>query len=155
MTISFTLNGRKASVEADGSRMLAHVLRGELGLTGTKIGCGEGFCGACTVLLDGEAVRSCSTPLSAAAGKEVLTIEGLERDGALHPVQEAFVHHHAFQCGFCTPGMILNACALLKKTPKPDRQQMIEAMDGNLCRCGTHGRILAAIQDASEKGGSR
>jgi carbon-monoxide dehydrogenase small subunit len=154
-TISFTLNGGKVSVDADGSRMLAYVLRSDLGLTGTKIGCGEGLCGACTVLLNGEAVRSCSTPLEAVAGKSVLTIEGLERQGALHPVQEAFLSHHAFQCGFCTPGMILGACALLTKTPKPGRQQVAEALDGNLCRCGAHGRILAAVQEAAGKGGAR
>ncbi len=153
-TVSFTLNGRMVSVEADRSRMLAHVLRSDLGLTGTKVGCGEGFCGACTVLVDGEAVRSCSTPLESVAGKSVLTIEGLERQGALHPVQEAFLSHHAFQCGFCTPGMILSAYALLKKTPQPDRRQVAEALDGNLCRCGAHVRILAAVQEASGKGGA-
>jgi carbon-monoxide dehydrogenase small subunit len=153
--ISFTLNGNKVSVEADGARMLAYVLRSDLGLTGTKIGCGEGLCGACTVLLDGEAVRSCSMPLESVAGRSVLTIEGLERDGALDPVQEAFLSHHAFQCGFCTPGMILSAYALLKKTPKPDRLQVAEALDRNLCRCGAHVRILAAVQEASGKGGAR
>ena len=120
--ISFTLNGNKVSVEAEGSRMLAYILRGDLGLTGTKIGCGEGLCGACTVLVDGEAVRSCSTPLESVAGRSVLTIEGLELNGALHPVQEAFLSHSAYQCGFCTSGMILSAYALLKKTPHPDRR---------------------------------
>lgn len=154
-SITFTLNGKPVSVEADGSRMLAYVLRDDLGLTGTKVGCGQGFCGACTVLLEGEAVRSCSTPLAAAAGKSVLTIEGLGLPDALHPVQEAFVAHHAFQCGFCTPGMIMGACGLLKKTPHPDRQQVVEALEGNLCRCGTHGRILAAVQEAAAKGGAR
>ena len=154
-TTSFTLNGIQMSVEADGSRMLAYVLRSDLGLTGTKVGCGEGLCGACTMLVDGEAVRSCSTALEAVAGKSVLTIEGLERQGALHPVQEAFLSHHAFQCGFCTPGMILSAYALLKKTPQPDRQQVAEALDGNLCRCGAHVRILAAVQEAAGTGGAR
>jgi carbon-monoxide dehydrogenase small subunit len=154
-TISFTLNGRKTSVEADGARMLAYVLRGDLGLTGTKIGCGEGLCGACTVLVEGEPVRSCSTPLAAVAGKSVLTIEGLELDGTLHPVQEAFLTHSAYQCGFCTPGMILSTVALLQKTPKPDRQRVAEALDGNLCRCGAHVRILAAVEAASAKGGAR
>jgi aerobic-type carbon monoxide dehydrogenase small subunit (CoxS/CutS family) len=154
-TLSFTLNGGKVSVETEGSRMLVHVLRDQLGLTGTKVGCGEGLCGACTVLVNGEPVRSCSTPVDAVAGKQLLTIEGLERQGVLHPVQEAFLHHHAFQCGFCTPGMILGACALLEKTPKPDRRQVAEALDGNLCRCGAHVRILAAIQEASAKGGAR
>ena len=154
-TLSFTLNGNKVSVETEGSRMLVHVLRDQLGLTGTKVGCGEGLCGACTVLVNGEPIRSCSTPVGAVTGKEVLTIEGLERQGVLHPVQEAFLHHHAFQCGFCTPGMILGAYALLKKTPKPDRRQVAEALDGNLCRCGAHVRILAAVQEASGKGGGR
>ncbi len=154
-TVSFNLNGRKVSIEADGTRMLAYVLRGDLGLTGTKIGCGEGLCGACTVLVDGEAVRSCSTPLSAVAGKAVTTIEGLELDGALHPVQEAFLSHGAYQCGFCTPGMILSTVALLQKTPKPDRQRVAEALDGNLCRCGAHVRILAAVEAAAGKGGAR
>jgi aerobic-type carbon monoxide dehydrogenase small subunit (CoxS/CutS family) len=153
-TVSFTLNGNKVSVETDGTRMLAYVLRSDLGLTGTKIGCGEGLCGACTVLLDGEAVRSCSTPLESVAGRSVLTIEGLERNGALHPVQQAFLSHSAYQCGFCTPGMILGACALLKKTPHPDRRQVAEALEGNLCRCGTHVRILAAVQEAAGKGGA-
>jgi len=154
-TISFSLNGRKVSVEADGARMLAYVLRDDLGLTGTKVGCGQGFCGACTVLLNGEAVRSCSTPLESVAGKVVLTIEGLGLSDQLHPMQEAFLSHHAFQCGFCTPGMILSAYALLKKTPKPDRQQVAEALDGNLCRCGAHVRILAAVEAAAQNGGAR
>jgi aerobic-type carbon monoxide dehydrogenase small subunit (CoxS/CutS family) len=154
MPISFNLNGSKVSVEAAGSRMLAYVLRGDLGLTGTKVGCGAGICGACTVVVDGEAVRSCSTPLEAVAGREVLTIEGLERSGSLHAVQEAFLAHTAFQCGFCTPGMILSAYALLRKNPKPTREQIAEGMEGNLCRCGTHGRILDAVQDAA-KGGAK
>ena len=155
MTISFTLNGRPASVDADGGRMLAYVLRSDLGLTGTKVGCGEGLCGACTVLVNGEVVRSCATPLSAVAGKEVLTIEGLEQKGVLHPVQEAFLDHGAYQCGFCTPGMVMTTVALLQKTPKPDRQQVAEALDGNLCRCGAHVRILAAVEAAAGKRGVR
>ena len=153
MSIFFTLNGRPVSTDADSGRMLAHVLRSDLGLTGTKIGCGEGYCGACTVLVDGEAVRSCSTPLDSVAGKAVTTIEGLEQHGLLHPVQEAFLDHGAYQCGFCTPGMILGAVALLQKTPKPDRRQVAEALDGNLCRCGAHVRILAAVEAAAAKGG--
>ncbi len=154
-TLSFTLNGSKVAVDADGTRMLAWVLRSDLGLTGTKIGCGEGLCGACTVLVNGEAVRSCSTPLAAVAGKSVTTIEGLGQGGALHPMQEAFLAHQAFQCGFCTPGMILGACALLKKTPKPNGHQVAEGLEGHLCRCGTHGRILAAVQEVAGKGGAR
>jgi len=153
--ITFTLNGRKVSVEADGSRMLAFVLREDLHMTGTKIGCGQGLCGACTALVDGEAVRSCATTLASVAGKAVTTIEGLGLPEKLHPVQEAFLDHHAFQCGFCTPGMILSAFALLKKTPKPDRRQVAEALDGNLCRCGAHVRILAAVEAAAAKGGVR
>jgi len=153
--LAFTLNGRKVTVEADGTRMLVHVLREDLGLTGTKVGCGQGLCGACTVLLDGEAVRSCSTPLAAVAGREVLTIEGLGLPDHLHPLQEAFLAHQAFQCGFCTPGMILGAYALLRKTPKPERPQVMAALDGHLCRCGTHGRILVAVQEAAAKGGAR
>jgi len=153
--LTFTLNGKQVSVEADDTRMLAYVLREDLNLTGTKIGCGQGLCGACTVLLNGEAVRSCSTPLASVAGKEVLTIEGLGLQDHLHPVQEAFLDHHAFQCGFCTPGMILGAYALLKKTPKPDRRQVAEALDGNLCRCGAHVRILAAVEAVAQKGGAR
>lgn len=155
MPITFKLNGSKVSVDAAGSRMLAYVLRSDLGLTGTKVGCGAGICGACTVVVDGEAVRSCSTPLEAVAGKDVLTIEGLERQGALHAVQEAFLAHNAFQCGFCTPGMILAAHALLARHPRPTRQQIAEVMEGNLCRCGTHGRILDAVQEAAAKGGAR
>jgi aerobic-type carbon monoxide dehydrogenase small subunit (CoxS/CutS family) len=154
-TLSFTLNGQPMSVESDDSRMLAYVLREDLELTGTKIGCGQGLCGACTVLVNGEAVRSCSTPLSAVSGKEILTIEGLGLSDKLHPVQEAFLDHHAFQCGFCTPGMILGAYSLLKKTPKPDRRQVAEALDGNLCRCGAHVRILAAVEAAAQKGGAK
>jgi aerobic-type carbon monoxide dehydrogenase small subunit (CoxS/CutS family) len=153
-TTSFTLNGRPVSVEADGTRPLAYVLRGDLGLTGTKVGCGEGLCGACTVLVNGEAVRSCTTPLAAIAGKAVTTIEGLEGLEGLHPVQEAFLAHGAYQCGFCTPGMILSTVALLQKTPRPDRQRVAEALDGNLCRCGAHVRILAAVE-AAAKGGAR
>ncbi len=154
-TTSFTLNGRPVSVEADGTRMLAYVLRSDLGLTGTKIGCGEGLCGACTVLVDGEATRSCTTQLAGVAGKAVTTIEGLEGLAGLHPVQEAFLAHGAYQCGFCTPGMILSTVALLQKTPKPDRQRVAEALDGNLCRCGAHVRILAAVEAAAAKGGAR
>jgi len=154
-TLSFTLNGKQVAVEADGTRMLAYVLRSDLGLTGTKIGCGVGLCGACTVLVDGQAKHSCSTPLAAVAGKAVTTIEGLEKDGILHPVQEAFLAHQAFQCGFCTPGMILGACALLEKNPHPDQHQVAEGLEGHLCRCGTHGRILAAVQEAAMKGGAK
>jgi len=150
-TISFRLNGKPTRITADDQRMLLWVLRSDLGLTGTKFGCGEGLCGACTVLLDGEAVRSCATPVKDVAGKQVMTIEGLG-EGRLHSVQQAFLEHHAFQCGFCTPGMILTAYALLQKTPHPTRDQIIRHMDDNLCRCGAHVRIVAAIQEAAGAG---
>ena len=153
--IAFTLNGRAVSVATEGTRMLAHVLRGDLGLTGTKLGCEAGLCGACTVLVDGQEVRSCSTPVADMAGRAVTTIEGLEANGALHPVQAAFLEHQAFQCGFCTPGMILGAVALLGGKPRPTRAEAAAALEGHLCRCGTHGRILDAIQTAAGKGGGR
>ena len=147
-TISFRLNGKPASVKTDDARMLLWVLRSDLELTGTKFGCGEGLCGACTVVVGNQAVRSCVTPVKAVDGKEVLTIEGLGATG-IHAVQQAFLDHDALQCGFCTPGMIMNAYALLKKTPHPTRAQIVEAMDDNLCRCGAHVRIVDAIQQAS------
>jgi carbon-monoxide dehydrogenase small subunit len=129
--------------------MLLWVLRTELGLTGTKYGCGEAQCGACTVLIDGEAVRSCNVPMKNVAGSEVVTIEGLSADGKLHPLQEAFIEHDALQCGFCTPGMILTAYSLLEKNPQPTRDEIIDYLDDNLCRCGAHTRILQAIETAS------
>jgi aerobic-type carbon monoxide dehydrogenase small subunit (CoxS/CutS family) len=150
-TISFRLNGKPASVKTDDERALLWVLRSDLGLTGTKFGCGASLCGACTVVVGNEAVRSCSTPVKEVAGKDVLTIEGLGQ-AKLHAIQQAFLNHHAFQCGFCTPGMIMNAYALLKKTPRPTRAQIVEAMDDNLCRCGAHVRIVEAIQEASRPG---
>ncbi len=147
-TVSFRLNGKAASVTADDERMLLWVLRSDLGLTGTKFGCGEGMCGACTVVVDGQAVRSCVTPLKDVAGKRVLTIEGLGGE-RLHAIQEAFLELHAFQCGYCTPGMIMTAHALLEKTKRPTREQIIAAMDDNLCRCGAHPRIVRAIEQAA------
>jgi aerobic-type carbon monoxide dehydrogenase small subunit (CoxS/CutS family) len=154
-TISFTLNGKPTSVKVDDQRMLLWVLRSDLGLTGTKFGCGEALCGACSVIVGNEAVRSCVTPAKAVAGKHVLTIEGIGQSG-LHAVQQAFLSHHAFQCGYCTPGMIVNAYALLLKTPHPTREQIVRHMEDNLCRCGAHGRIVEAIQEASgaRKGGA-
>jgi len=131
--------------------MLLWVLRTDLGLTGTKFGCGENYCGACTVIVDKEAVRSCQVPVKDVDGKEVITIEGLSRNGKLHPLQKAFVEHDALQCGFCTPGMILTAYSLLLKNPHPTRQEIIENMDDNFCRCGTHNRIILAVQTAAEK----
>jgi aerobic-type carbon monoxide dehydrogenase small subunit (CoxS/CutS family) len=147
-TTSFILNGNPAAVKTDDERMLLWVLRSDLGLTGTKFGCGEGLCGACTVIVENQAVRSCSTPLKAVAGKRVVTIEGIGRNG-LHAIQQAFLDHHAFQCGYCTPGMILNAYALLLKTPHPTREQIARHLEDNLCRCGAHPRILDAVEDAA------
>jgi aerobic-type carbon monoxide dehydrogenase small subunit (CoxS/CutS family) len=156
-TIAFTLNGKRATVTVDDERTLLWVLRGDLGLTGTKFGCGEGMCGTCTVIVDDQPVRSCSIPVKDVAGRRVLTIEGLGRDGQLHPIQEAFLKHHAFQCGFCTAGMILHAYALLLKNPRPTRDDIVRHMDGNLCRCGSHNHIVAAIQEAAAAtaGGAR
>jgi aerobic-type carbon monoxide dehydrogenase small subunit (CoxS/CutS family) len=155
--ISFTLNGKPARVTVDDERMLLWVLRYDLGLAGPKFGCGAALCGACTVIVDQEAVRSCSTPVKDVAGKHVLTIEGLSKNRRLHPIQEAFLKHHAFQCGYCTPGMILSAYALLLKKPRPTRAEIISHMDGNLCRCGSHVRVIEAIQEAvgAVKAGAR
>ena len=154
-TIRFRLNGKPTTLETDAERTLLWVLRDDLGLTGTKFGCGEGLCGACTVVVDGEAVRSCSVPFSSVDGKEVVTIEGLAGGAALHPLQQAFVEHGGFQCGYCTPGMIMNAYALLRANPKASREAIVTGMEDNLCRCGAHQRILAAIEDVARgKGGA-
>ena len=156
--VSFTLNGKPVRLEVDDERMLLWVLRSDLGLTGTKFGCGEALCGACTVLVDDEAVRSCSTPISSVEGRSVMTIEGLAQGpDELHPLQQAFVTHSAFQCGFCTSGMIMNAYALLRRTPRPSDAEIVQHMDDNLCRCGSHVRILQAIHTAAEamKGAAR
>lgn len=149
--IHFKLNGQSQSLTADSSRMLLWVLRTDLGLTGCKYGCGEGYCGACSVLVDNQAVRSCQLPLEDIQGKEVITIEGLSKNGNLHPLQKAFAEHNALQCGFCTPGMILNAYSLLMKNPDPSRRDIIDSMEDNFCRCGTHKRIIEAIQTAAQK----
>jgi len=156
-TIRFKLNGKPKSLEIDRDRMLLWVLRTDFKLTGTKFGCGEGFCGACTVLVDNEPVRSCQFPFKNIDKNEVITIEGLAANGKLHPLQAAFVEHDALQCGFCTPGMILTAYGLLLKNPIPSRKDIIEAMDENLCRCGSHTRIIQAIQRAAQniRGGLR
>ena len=151
--VSFVLNGKPITVKSPRDRMLVWVLRDELGLTGTKVGCEAGLCGACTVVVDSEALPSCSTTLGDVAGKRVLTIEGLARDGKLDPIQSAFQEHHAFQCGFCTSGMILTAWAFLKKKPKASRAEIVAAMEGNLCRCGAHVRILEAVESASKPAG--
>jgi aerobic-type carbon monoxide dehydrogenase small subunit (CoxS/CutS family) len=149
--IEFTLNGKPVRVTTDGERKLLWVLRYDLGLTGTKCGCGEGYCGACMVLLDGEATRSCLIPLSDVQGQEVVTIEGLAEGEVLHPVQAAFAEHDALQCGFCTPGMIMQAVSFLRKNQQPSRAQILEAMEQNLCRCGAHVRIVAAIESAARR----
>lgn len=146
-----TINGKQYRFTAPSEQRLLWILRETLGLTGTKYGCGEGQCGACTVLLDGKPVRSCLTPLSSAIGKQVATIEGLERDGALHPVQQAFLQEEALQCGYCTSGMILSAVALLNSKPNPTDDEITHAMNGNICRCGTYPRIVAAIRQAAQR----
>jgi carbon-monoxide dehydrogenase small subunit len=154
-TIRFVLNGKKTELVADPTDTFLWVLRNQLDLTGTKFGCGMGFCGSCTVIIDNEAVRSCSLPVGDVAGKNVITIEGLEKNGKLHPVQQAFIDHDALQCGYCTPGMIMNAVALLLKNPKPSQQDIFKGLDDNLCRCGAHVRIIRAVETAAAemKGG--
>lgn len=154
-TIRFTLNSKSVNTSMDTDRTLLWVLREDFGLTGTKFGCGQGLCGACTVLVDNEAVRSCQLTMEAVEGTRVRTIEGLSKDGRLHPLQEAFAQYDALQCGYCTPGMILQAFSLLRSNPRPTRDQIIAGMDDNLCRCGAHVRIIQAIQTAAEamKGG--
>jgi aerobic-type carbon monoxide dehydrogenase small subunit (CoxS/CutS family) len=153
--IQFTLNGKPVTLDTEGDRKLLWVLRAEFGLTGTKYGCGQGTCGSCTVLVDNEAARSCQTTLQEIRGKTVITIEGLAGNGKLHPLQEAFMAHDALQCGYCTPGMIMNAWALLHRNPQPSREEIIAGMEDNLCRCGAHSRILQAVESAAKamKGG--
>jgi len=149
--IELEINGKTYSAECAPDTPLLYVLREALGLTGTKYGCGEGMCGACTVLLGGVARRSCQIPASVAAGKPITTIEGLERDGILHPVQQAFIDAGAFQCAYCTSGMIMNSVSLLRAMPNPNDEQILQAMQGNICRCGTYPRIVEAIHDAAKK----
>lgn len=155
--LELEVNGKRYPVQADAETPLLDVLRDELGLTGTKYGCGEGQCGACTVLLGETARRSCQIPVSAAVGKPITTIEGLEKDGGLHPVQQAFVDAGAFQCAYCTPGMIMSSVGLLKVTANPNEAEISQALQGNICRCGTHPRIVAAVQHAAKamQGGAR
>ena len=149
--ISFKLNGKPTSLTVDSERTLLWVLRTDLGLTGTKYGCGKALCGACTVIVDDRAVRSCVVPVRSIEGKNVLIIEGLMKNGKLHPIQEAFIKHDALQCGFCTPGMILNAYSLLLRNPQPTKEEIIQNMDYNLCRCGAHLRIIQAIESAAQE----
>lgn len=152
--IEFSLNGKVQKVEAEADMPLLWVLRDVLGMTGTKYGCGMAMCGACTVHLDGEAIRSCTTPVSAAAGKSVSTIEGLSEDIS-HPVQQAWREHNVPQCGYCQSGQIMSAVALLNSNPQPDDAAIDEFMQGNLCRCGTYPRIKAAIKTAASKMGGK
>ena len=149
--LQFKINGKPKVLEADGDMRLLWFIRTDLGLTGTKCGCGEGFCGACTVLINGKAVRSCQVLVKEIRGKELMTIEGLAQGGNLHPLQKSFAEHGALQCGFCTPGMILNAYSLLLENPLAKQEEIIKAMDGNLCRCGAHPRIILAIQEAGKE----
>jgi aerobic-type carbon monoxide dehydrogenase small subunit (CoxS/CutS family) len=149
--IRFELNGKPVEMPLDKSQSLLWALRTHFNLTGTKYGCGMGYCGACTVLMNDEPVRSCSIFMEDVAGKKVTTIEGLAPEGKLHPLQQAFIDHDALQCGYCTPGMIMNAVGLLKKKPHPDREEIIKGMEDNFCRCGAHIRIVSAIEDAAGK----
>ena len=146
---TLNVNGKKMTVDIDSTVSLLSVLRNDLSLTGSKYGCGEGQCGTCTVLLDGQPIRSCTTQVGRAAGKQIVTIEGLEKDGKLHPLQEAFIKADAMQCAYCTSGMLMSASALLNKNPKPSRDDVISGMNGNICRCGTYQRIIEAIQIAT------
>jgi aerobic-type carbon monoxide dehydrogenase small subunit (CoxS/CutS family) len=157
MTTELHVNGAKHRVTAEPEQSLLSVLRDNLDLTGSKYGCGEGQCGACTVLLDGRAVRSCVTAVATCTGKQITTIEGLERDGKLHPLQEAFLAEGAMQCGYCTCGMIMAGVALLAKNATPTPQDIVRSLDGNICRCGTYTRIVLAVRKAAEalKGGGK
>jgi aerobic-type carbon monoxide dehydrogenase small subunit (CoxS/CutS family) len=151
--IRFTVNGTPVALDKEPDGLLLWALRTDLDLTGTKYGCGAGVCGSCTVLVDGTAVRACLTRLEAVRGKDVLTIEGLAQGETLHPLQEAFREHGGFQCGYCTPGMIMSAYGLLRQTPHPTRDQVVAGMERNLCRCGAHTRIVAAIAAAAGRQG--
>ncbi len=149
--VQFELNGKQVEIQPEENQTLLWALRTNFNLTGTKYGCGEGYCGACTVLMNDEPVRSCVILLADVAGAKIVTIEGLAKGEKLHPVQQAFIENDALQCGYCTPGMILNAVGLLNKNPEPTRQEIIEGMEDNLCRCGAHTRIIRAIESASKK----
>jgi aerobic-type carbon monoxide dehydrogenase small subunit (CoxS/CutS family) len=155
--LKFTLNGASVSFKMDREYTLLWVLRNQFGLTGTKYGCGIGYCGACTVLIDREPVRACTVSASEVEGKHVVTIEGLAVNGEPHLLQKAFMEHDALQCGYCTPGMILTAYGLLDKNPDPTHEEIIQGMNDNLCRCGSHTRVIQAIQSASKelKGGKK
>jgi aerobic-type carbon monoxide dehydrogenase small subunit (CoxS/CutS family) len=143
---ALNINGKKLQVDVDSTASLLSVLRNDLDLTGSKYGCGEGECGACTVLIDGLPTRSCIMPVGRVASKQITTIEGLEKDGRLHPVQEAFLNADAMQCAYCTSGMIMSGVGLLSRNPQPSREEIVKGMNGNICRCGTYQRIIAAIE---------
>ena len=149
-SLQIEVNGKRYAVKYPGDTPLLYVLRDELGLSGTKYGCGEGQCGACTVLLGGAPRRSCQIPVSAAAGRPITTIEGLEQNGKLHPVQQAFLDAGAFQCAYCTSGMIMSSVGLLKTNPNPTPGDIVQGLQGNLCRCGTHPRIMEAVLNAAK-----
>jgi aerobic-type carbon monoxide dehydrogenase small subunit (CoxS/CutS family) len=151
-TIRLTVNGKSYTVDADPQTSLLSALREQLDLTGSKYGCGEGQCGACTVLIDGNAQRSCVTKVVAVSSKQITTIEGLASGNQLHPVQSAFLEADAMQCGYCTSGMIMSAVALLQRNPSPNESEIVNFMDGNVCRCGTYPRIVSAIQKAAKAG---
>ena len=150
MSVKFQVNGKAVAANAEPDTPLLWVIRDELGMTGTKFGCGIAQCGACTVHVNGVPVRSCQTPLSTVSGKKVSTVEGLSKNNS-HPLQMAWIKHDVPQCGYCQSGQIMSAAALLKKTPKPSRKQIVDAMAGNICRCGTYNRIVAAIQRAANE----
>jgi aerobic-type carbon monoxide dehydrogenase small subunit (CoxS/CutS family) len=152
---ALNVNGKKMPVNVDPRASLLSVLRNDLNLTGTKYGCGEAQCGACTVLIDGQPTRSCVTQVGKVTGKQILTVEGLEKDGQLHPLQEAFLRADAMQCGYCTSGMIMSGVSLLSKNAKPTREEIVRHMDGNICRCGTYQRIVNAIENAAKKEGAK
>ena len=151
VTIRFRLNGRDTTLETDGNRSLLWVLRTDLGLTGAKFGCGIAQCGACTVLVNGNPVRSCQTSVSGIQGADVTTIEGLATGDRLHPLQEEFIEHGGFQCGYCTSGMLLEAYSLLRKNPHPTRAEILSGLEQNLCRCGAHKRIVEAVEAAAAR----
>jgi aerobic-type carbon monoxide dehydrogenase small subunit (CoxS/CutS family) len=153
--IKLTVNGKTSSVDTEAERPLLEVLREDLGLTGTKYGCGEGQCGACTVLLDNRATLSCLTPVRAAEGRKIVTIEGLAQNGTLHPVQQAFLEEGAVQCGYCTPGIILQTVALVEAHPKPTDAEIVTGLNGNLCRCADYHRIFAAVRRAADAAGKK
>jgi len=150
-SIAFTLNDKPVRLDVDGERTLLWVLRTDLGLTGTKFGCGEGHCGSCAVMVNGTAVRSCLWKVKNVANKDVVTVEGLGKNGSLHPLQKAFIDHDALQCAFCTSGMLIMGVAFLNKNPRPTREQILRGLEENLCRCGAHNRIVRAMQAAAER----